>query len=995
MEALLVKVFATALALSLVMTKPDAVKTQFDPAADKAEVLAVLGAGCDAMKKSFDIENIDLDGLIDTVMIDKQAAAGEIAGFKGIKFDDLHLAYKQLCKHEKIDREVIDLDQVIEFYNRAAADLPDHNRLKGLKLPGMTTVLDGTGAKFAELFEPDSRRHWVPLSEIPEFVQRAFVGAEDKQFFQHKGVDIRSVTRAFMNSIGGEKRQGGSTITQQVAKNLLVGDSLTFERKIREVIVASRIEKVLTKQEILEIYLNSIYLGRSSWGIDLAARSYFGKPVKDLSLAEGAFIAGLTKGPAYYNPDRYRDRAHERLAYVLARMKDDGAINATQATDAEAERLNFVPFTRVRRDTGFHLVDEIGREARTLAGIGSLTSQSYEVRSTIRPALQRAAEAALQEGLAQYEQSAGRIEFRGPEANLSDAIRKIETDRKTDRSKPSWLIALQQLRLPLYDVHWSPAVVVERKTYQGADSIRVGLKDGRVLPLSTFGGRTRARINQNDVIYVKIFESTIREGSNRQQIQGGTRVELRVRPTVQGTTLVLENKTGRVLAMVGGFSYPMSQLNRVTQARRQPGSSFKPMTYLTALNAGLQPNTLVEDAPITYPPIGGTNRYTRDTDYWSPRNYDGGSSGTITIRRALEMSKNLATARLLEGGISDDPASSLDQICKLAIEAGVYPKCERYYPFVLGAQPVRPIDLAGFYAAIANEGKRPTPHVVEQITQDGREIYKANEGLRRLSLVDPAAVFQIRTFLQGVVARGTAARLSGLSSYVGGKTGTSDDFNDAWFAGFSNDVTIVVWMGYDNAKGKRTLGSGQAGGKVALPIFETIMKAVWAQGTPQTPLPRPSPEAARHLIALPIDVQSGQRLDGRGETRFDVRGAGGGGSLISGAFMEYFRTDDSGRMSDTQERLTSRGFGGFGGDDNNPFQSWFGRPAFGPPGFGPPGQGYPGQGYPGQGYPGQGYPNQGGPYSNGAGYEIRRPPFGSINDRPPIRRVEPGDRQGF
>jgi len=448
MEALLVKVFATALALSLVMTRPDAVKTQFDPATDKAEVLAVLGAGCDAVKKSFDIENIDLDGLIDTVMVDKQAAAGEIAGFKGIKFDDLHLAYKQLCKHEKIDREVIDLDQVIEFYNRAAADLPDHNRLKDLKLPGMTTVLDGTGAKFAELFEPDSRRHWVPLAEVPDFVQKAFVAAEDKHFFQHNGVDIRSVTRAFMNSIGGEKRQGGSTITQQVAKNLLVGDSLTFERKIREVIVASRIEKVLTKQEILEIYLNSIYLGRSSWGIDLAARAYFGKPVKDLSLAEGAFIAGLTKGPAYYNPDRHRDRAHERLAYVLTRMKDDGSINAAQATDAEAERLNFVPFTRVRRDTGFHLVDEIGREARTLAGIGSLTSHSYEIRSTIVPALQRAAEAALQEGLAQYEQSTGRVEFRGPEANLSDAIRKIEADPKTDRSKPSWLVALEQVRLP-------------------------------------------------------------------------------------------------------------------------------------------------------------------------------------------------------------------------------------------------------------------------------------------------------------------------------------------------------------------------------------------------------------------------------------------------------------------------------------------------------------------------------------------------------------------
>jgi penicillin-binding protein 1A len=979
MEAILVKVFATALALSLVMTKPDAVKTQFDPATDKAEVMAVLGAGCDAMRKSFDIENIDLDGLIDTVMIDKQAAAGDVAGFKGIKFEDLHLAYKQLCKHEKIPREVVDLDQVIEFYNRAAADLPDHNRLKGLRLPGMTTVLDGTGAKFAELFEPDSRRHWVPLAEIPEFVQKAFVAAEDKRFFEHKGVDVRSVTRAFMTTLGGDKRQGGSTITQQVAKNLLVGDSLTFERKIREVIVANRIEKTLTKPEILEIYLNSIYLGRSSWGIDLAAQSYFGKPVKDLKLSEGAFIAGLTKGPAYFNPDRYRERAHERLAYVLTRMKDDGSITAAEATEAEAERLNFTAFTRVRRDTGFHLVDEIGREARTLAGLSSLTAQSYQIRSTIRPALQRATETALQDGLAQYEQSAGRVEFRAPEANLSDAIRKLDADRNTNRSKPTWLTALEQVRLPLYDVHWTPALVVEKRTIQGAESIRVGLRDGRTLPLSTYGSRTRARIGLYDVVYVKVTESSTYRDQSGRQVSGGTRVELRVRPTVQGVAVVLENRTGRVLAMAGGFSYPLSQLNRVTQSRRQPGSSFKPMTYLTALNSGLQPNTLVDDAPITYPPIGGATRYSRPEDYWSPGNYDGGYSGTMTMRRALEHSKNLATARLLDGGIASEPSQSLDEICKIAVEARVYPKCERYYPFVLGAQPVRPIDLAGFYAAIANEGKRPTPHVIEQITQDGREVYKADEKLTPLAGVDPAAVFQLRSLLQGVVARGTAARLSSLSTFIGGKTGTSDDFNDAWFASFSNDVTVVVWVGYDNAKGKRTLGHGQAGSKVAIPIFEPIMRTAWATYAPQTPLPKPSPEAARRLIALPIDVHSGQRLDSRGtDTRFDVRGAGT--SRVSGGFMEYFRLDESGRLNDTQERLTSRGlgYGGYNDDGGNPFfsggnpfQSWFGRPAA-PPSFG--------------------FPRQSGPFYNEAPSYLRPP----VEDRrAPTRHYSPADRHGL
>jgi len=501
------------------------------------------------------------------------------------------------------------------------------------------------------------------------------------------------------------------------------------------------------------------------------------------------------------------------------------------------------------------------------------------------------------------------------------------------------------------------------------------------------------------VIYVKVFEGATRQvlvNGRYQQQSSGTRVEMRVRPTVQGTTVVMDNKTGRILAMVGSFSYPLSQLNRVTQARRQPGSSFKPMTYLAALNSGLQPNTLVDDSPITYPPIGGTTRYTRPEDYWSPHNYDGGSSGTLTIRRALEMSKNLVTARLLDGGIKNEPSESLDEICRLAIEAGVYPKCERYYPFVLGAQPVRPVDLAGFYGAIANEGKKPTPHVIERITKDGQELYKADEGLRRLGSVDPAAVFQIRTFLQGVVARGTAARMSALSSYVGAKTGTSDEFNDAWIAGFTNDITVVVWLGYDNAKGKRTLGNGQAGGKVALPIFEQIIKASWQGYAPQTPLPRPTQEASRHLVALPIDVNSGQRLDGGGgfgfgRERFDVRGAGGQRySSVSGGFTEYFRVDDRGNLEDTQDRLSGRGITYGGNSDSNPFSSFQSLFGGGPP-QSPNGFGYPNS------Y--QSQPSNGpffGPRDAGPppGYRQGQSP----GQPPPVqsyRRYSPADRQGF
>src|SRR5262245_19821559 len=419
MEAILVKVFATVLALSLVTTNPDAVKTHFDPVADRAEVLRVLSDGCNSIRKDFDIENIDLDDLIATVMTDRQAVEGEVAAFKGIKFTDLHLAYKQLCKKESIARPVVDIGQVIEFYNQATVDLPDHTRLRGLRLPGMTTVLDGGGAKFAELFEPEHRRHWVPLSEIPEFVQQAFIAAEDKRFFQHRGVDERSVIRAFINMVAEpNRREGGSTITQQVAKNLLVGDAVTYERKIREMIVATRVEKVISKQEILEIYLNSIFLGRSSWGIELAARAYFGKHARDLTLTEGAFLAGLTKGPNYYNPDRHRERVQGRLAYVLSRMNEDGLISAEEMKQAESIRLPIVAHSRTWRDTGFHFVDQISREAKAVAGISSLTAASYTVSSTLRPQLQRAAEAALQEGLARYEQNSGRTRFQSAETNI-------------------------------------------------------------------------------------------------------------------------------------------------------------------------------------------------------------------------------------------------------------------------------------------------------------------------------------------------------------------------------------------------------------------------------------------------------------------------------------------------------------------------------------------------------------------------------------------------
>jgi membrane peptidoglycan carboxypeptidase len=378
METLLVKIFATALALSQVTTAPEAVKTQFDRARDQEQVAQLLRAGCTHMRKAFGIEDINLDEVIATALDDPRVISNENKVFRGINFVDLQTAYRQFCKNEKVPVPAVDLADVIDFYNKAAADLPDHTRLKGIKLPGASVVLDRKGERFAEVFEENQRRVWVILADIPEHVQKAFIAAEDRRFYQHQGLDERGLVRAFVGNLAGSGRpQGGSTITQQIVKNLLVGEDLTYERKIREMIVASRLEKTLTKAELLELYLNSVYIGRGSWGIELAARSYFGKPAKELTMAEGALLAGLTKGPNFFDPDRHPRRAQERLAYVLGRMREDAAAPTSELAGAELPPLpGLVAYERPRRDTGFYFVDQVAREAKAAAGIEGITART-------------------------------------------------------------------------------------------------------------------------------------------------------------------------------------------------------------------------------------------------------------------------------------------------------------------------------------------------------------------------------------------------------------------------------------------------------------------------------------------------------------------------------------------------------------------------------------------------------------------------------------------
>jgi penicillin-binding protein 1A len=918
MDTILVKLFAAALALSEVTTQPQAVKTHFDPVQDQQQVVQILRNGCEHMKQAFDIESINIDDLISTALNDPSAAGANIPAFHGLNFADLNTAYHQFCKNEPITTPVVDLNQIIDFFNTAATDLPDPTTLKGRKLPSLSVVLDGNGKNFADVFEPGNRRIWTPLADVPNRVQKAFIAAEDRRFYQHHGVDERGIIRAFIGDLAEPGRpQGGSTITQQVVKNLLVGEDVTYQRKIREMIVASRLESTLSKSDILELYLNSAYLGRASWGVEMAARSYFGKSAKDLSLGEGAMLAGLLKGPNYYNPDRHPDRAKARLTYVLDRMQEDGIITAADKDQALASPLKLIAFAHPHRDSGFHFVDFLGREAKA-DGVASLTADSYTVHSTINAQLQHDAEAALQEGLAHYEISTGRAQFRGPEANIADAVQKLEVDNRS--ALPAWQQALQAVHLPLYDVHWTAAVVLQKGGKNTDGAIRVGLPDGRIVPLTTWSATIRRDLSLYDVIYVNVVESKYappkRETKNKNTAAPPTaQAQLRVRPTVQGAALVLENKTGRILAMAGSFSYPLSQLNRAAQTQRQPGSAMKPVTYLTALQHGLQPNTLILNEPITFPPIGSHidsrdvisrefDGSAREEDYWSPRNADLSEGGAYTLRRGLENSVNVITAHLLDGGIDAQPEKSLDDICATAVAAKIYPQCVRYYPFILGAQPVRMIDLATFYAAIANEGALPQPHGIDSIEQDGRAVYQyPDTPLPRIGAADPAAFYQLKTMLQGVVARGTARAIASLSPYVAGKTGTTEDAVDGWFVGFTNDVTVAVWVGYDNADGKRrSLGPSEDGARVALPIFQPIIQAVWADNiAPKAPLNGPSPQARRDLVDIPIDYMSGNRMNG-------------------GNFIEHFRRSADGQVADTQYQLVSQDDAyAYQGGESNPF----------------------------------------------------------------------------
>lgn len=845
--SLLSQLFAAALAISQVNLDPAHVKTQFDPQADQKQVVEILRAGCkssfqDVMSElgiTASIADAGIDEAL-TLLVNNAQKMGVKMGLKdGLNLDAMQASFKLFCKGEDVTHPEIKLAEIISFYNSALVNLPDARRLKGLKLPQSTTILDVFGQRFTEIYKDDNRRHWVPIDQIPKVVQQAFIAAEDGRFFEHKGIDPRGIGRAFMNNMkseSGKHPEGGSTITQQVVKNLLVGDEVSPTRKIREIIVASRVEQILSKQEILELYLNFVFLGRASWGVDMAAQSYFGKSVKDItSPLEAALLAGMPKGPKYYNPDVFPERSKDRTAWVLFRMLKKNFIAQADYDKARADQadLKLVAFAGPQARKSFYFLDDILKGTAKGLGVSSLTEDSYVVKTTIHPQLQPMVEAAVQEGLAQFEMQNGRAKWKGPQKNIQDEISDFANDNPDQDAGTAWHKVLLQTRVPLYDVQWPIAVVVSKK-----GKVTVGIKDGHLLELKAWDSQVLRKLQLGDVVFVHLEN----DSSQGKKKKAEAYADLRTPPEVQGAAVVLENTSGRVLALTGGFSYVQSQFNRAVSMMRQPGSTVKPLTYLMALEHGIPTTRMIRDEGVSFAPI----LKGKGARGWS---VGPGSGNLFTVRQGLEYSNNQVTARLLYEPEMGGPVRALDSIRNLCKEVRLCQGREpvRFYPFIIGAQEVRLIDLASFYSTIANEGIRAAPFFVESITKNGQEIFTMKgdnfrSNLLQIQSVRKETFHEMKSLLQGVLARGTARKLKDLAPFVGGKTGTTNDGNDTWMAGFTNNLTVAVWVGYDN--NKRNLGNEATGGRVALPLFESIIRQTPQDYQEMAALDAPHPELA-------------------------------------------------------------------------------------------------------------------------------------------------------
>ena len=724
-------------------------------------------------------------------------------------------------------------------------DLPDYTQLANHEPAVMTRVHAADGSLLAEYFK--ERRLYVPIQAVPKLVISAFLSAEDKNFYKHSGVDPEGVARAlFSNYLRGSKskrEQGASTITQQVAKNFLLTNERSFERKIREALLSFRIESTYTKDKILELYLNEIYLGFSNYGIAAAALNYYGKSLHEMTLAEVAYLAALPKAPSDYHPFRQKARAIERRNYVIDRMAENGYVTREDAEKAKREPLSVNPrsLSPNQLAAGF-FAEDVRRELAERYGFKKLLEGGLSVRTTLDPKMQLMARKALTDGLVRYDEAHG----------WHGVVRQIDIRGK------DWGPVLADIPA-LGDVQpWRLAVVLETADKEA----KIGLQPGREASgdvararetgsVTSDGGKVlrksfRAGLTPGDVVYVEPIDA--KPGQFR----------LRQIPEISGGLVAMDPYTGRVFAMVGGFSFDQSEFNRATQALRQPGSSFKPFVYATALDNGYTPSSVVLDGPIEIDQGNG--------EIWRPENYDGKSTGPHTLRYGIEHSKNLMTVRLAKD-------VGMPLISEYAKRFGVYDDMLPVLSMSLGAGETTVLRQTTAYSMFVNGGRRIKATLIDRI-QDryGQTIYRHDERQclacdadkwsgqpepklvdKREQVVDPMTAYQITSMLEGVVQRGTAQVVKGVGKHLAGKTGTTNDAKDVWFVGFSPDLAVGVYLGYDKP---RSLGDSATAGQYAAPVFRDFMQMA-LKDRPDRPFQPPV-----GIKLIPVDPKSGLRSAG-------------------------------------------------------------------------------------------------------------------------------------
>ncbi len=738
-------------------------------------------------------------------------------------------------------------------------DLPDYKQLANYQPPVVSRIYAGDGTLIKEYAR--EKRLFVPISAIPPKVIDAFISAEDQNFYTHIGIDFKGLLRAVLvnvkNVVTGRRPVGASTITQQVAKNFLLSGEVRFERKIKEAILSYRIEQTFSKDQILELYLNEIYLGQNSYGVAAAALNYFGKSLEELEIEEIAYLAALPKAPNNYHPVRKYAAAVGRRNWVLGRLEIEGYISNEEKEQAVNKPLVTVKNGNAKVFQANYFAEDVRRELKKTYGDDELYGGGLAVRSSLSPRLQSIAERELKKGLVTYDRRHG---WRG-------SIGKLDIFSVPYKE---WVEQFFKINVSLGNDNWQLAVVLDVKEDKAIIASSDALKsheEFNLLPLETieleqlkwarnwlFGERTGSQIKlasqvlqQGDVIAVEKIAS--KEGAPNIQYS------LQQIPNINGALVALDPHTGRVLAMVGGYDFIRSEYNRASQAKRQPGSAFKPFVYSVALDHGFTPSSLILDAPFVIEQGFGLGK-------WKPRNSSSKFYGPSTLRLGLEKSRNLMTVRLAQN-------LKMDSIVEVAERFGITENMPDLLSMSLGAGETTLLDLTAAYGMIVNGGKKIVPSLIDRI-QDrrGATIFKNDNRLcenclvdkwnyqtepkladQRDEVLDKVTAYQLVSMLEGVVQRGTGVRIRALRRPLAGKTGTTDDSFDTWFVGFSPDLVVGVFVGFDTP---RSLGKNEEGSSVAVPIFRDFM-ATALKG--QKNIPFRIPEGVRLVRVNPVTGQ--------------------------------------------------------------------------------------------------------------------------------------------